>query len=162
MEELNRRSFLRKTILGGTGALVTSSIFAHSNPNTTVQNNQPIIKRKLGKTGIVLPIVSYGVMRSDSPALLQAAFNEGIIYFDTAHSYQNGRNEEMIGEVFKDTPRDSIILSTKVKPEDMDRSGEIGSGTTSKASSLPESLMHVCSPPSPAMRQIAQVAPSHT
>ncbi len=133
MGEYNRRTFIRKTILGGSGVLVSSSVFAKTESRKITQREHPIIKRKLGKTGLELPIVSYGVMRADSPALLKAAFDEGIVYFDTAHSYQGGNNEEMIGEVFKEIPRDSIVLSTKIKPEEMDRAtGEIGPGTTSK------------------------------
>lgn len=133
MGEYNRRTFIRKTILGSTGVLVSSTLFADSRSFNSVQHDKPIIKRKLGKTGIELPIVSYGVMRADSPALLKAAYDSGIVYFDTAHSYQGGNNEEMIGEVFKNVPRDSIVLSTKVKPEEMDRNtGEIGPATTTK------------------------------
>jgi predicted aldo/keto reductase-like oxidoreductase len=95
---------------------------------------KPIIKRKLGKTGIELPIVSFGVMRSDSPALVQAAIKEGLVLYDTAHGYQNGKNEEMLGEVFKDLPRDSFVISTKVKPEEDDKkTGKLTSASISKA-----------------------------
>jgi uncharacterized protein len=133
-KELDRRSFLRKTVLGTTGVLMTSSVFANSQINADNSDDKPIIKRKLGNTGIVLPIVSFGVMKADSPALLQAALSEGIIHFDTAHGYQNGRNEEMIGEVFKDVKRDLIVLSTKVVPEDINMAtGKLGPGSTSKA-----------------------------
>ncbi|MCB9259850.1 MAG: aldo/keto reductase [Ignavibacteriales bacterium] len=131
MEEYNRRTFIKKSILGGTGALVSSSFLYNSHAQNIIKNENTIIKRKLGKTGIELPIVSYGVMRADSPALLTAALEKGIVHFDTAHTYQGGNNEEMIGEVFKDIPRDSIVLSTKIKPEEIDRNtGEIGPATT--------------------------------
>ncbi len=133
-KELDRRSFLRKTVMGTTGVLITSSVFADAHSSEINNDDKPIIMRNLGKTGIVLPIVSFGVMRADSPALLQAALAEGMVHFDTAHGYQNGRNEEMIGEVFKDVKRDSIVLSTKVVPEDVDRvSGKLGPKSTAKA-----------------------------
>lgn len=132
-KELDRRSFLKKTVLGTTGALITSSVFANTNSAEEARDNSTLIQRKLGKTGIVLPIVSFGVMRADSPALLQAALTEGMVHFDTAHGYQKGKNEEMIGEVFKDVRRDSIVLSTKVVPEEVDRTGKLGPGSTSKA-----------------------------
>ncbi len=129
----NRRNFIQKTIFSSAGVIFSSSI-ASAAAAATAKEDKKIIRRKLGKTGIELPIVSFGVMRADSPALLQAAYNEGMVHFDTAHGYQNGRNEEMIGEIFKDVPRDSIVLSTKVQPEDMDRgSGKVGPGTTEKA-----------------------------
>ena len=132
--DLDRRTFLKKTIMGSTGVLLTSSVFAGQLPADEKKEDTPIITRKLGKTGIVLPIVSFGVMRADSPALLQAALKEGFVHFDTAHGYQNGKNEEMIGEIFKDVKRESIVLSTKVIPEDVDRTtGKVGPGSTSKA-----------------------------
>jgi aryl-alcohol dehydrogenase-like predicted oxidoreductase len=71
--------------------------------------------RTLGKTGIQVPILSMGVMRADNPNVVRAAYNAGITHFDTAHGYQNGRNEEMLGNFFKDKPRDSFYISTKGK-----------------------------------------------
>jgi predicted aldo/keto reductase-like oxidoreductase len=123
MNELDRRKFLRTSVLGGASAMLVSASFARSNivdDNKKIEN-KPIIKRKLGKTGIELPIVSFGVMRADSPALVHAAIKEGIILFDTAHGYQGGKNEEMLGEVLKDYPRDSFVLATKVPPEDKNK-----------------------------------------
>jgi len=136
LNDLNRRGFLQKTVLGGASALLASASFTNSSfaDSRTETDDKPIIKRKLGKTGIELPIVSFGVMRSDSPALVHAAIKEGIVLFDTAHGYQRGNNEEMLGEVFKDYPRDSFVLATKVPPEDRNKStGAIGEGSTSKA-----------------------------
>jgi len=113
-----RRNFLRTSVLGGAGALLASPVLARTNRETNTESEEkPIIKRTLGKTGIKLPIVSFGVMRADSPALVQAALKEGIVLFDTAHGYQGGKNEEMLGEVFKDVPRSSFVLATKVKPD---------------------------------------------
>jgi predicted aldo/keto reductase-like oxidoreductase len=120
MKELDRRKFLRNSVLGGASAMLASASFARSSvaAESKKTENNPIIKRKLGKTGIELPIVSFGVMRADSPALVHAAIKEGIILFDTAHGYQGGKNEEMLGEILKDYPRDSFVLATKVPPED--------------------------------------------
>lgn len=129
-----RRSFLKTSILTGVSALTSKSIFAKEKIDLIEDKKKTIIKRKLGKTGIELPIVSLGVMRADNPALVHAAIKEGIIYFDTAHSYQRGKNEEMLGEVFQNYPRDSFVISTKVEPESYDkRTGELGNNVTSKA-----------------------------
>ncbi|MGD1046847.1 MAG: aldo/keto reductase [Bacteroidota bacterium] len=127
MDELDRRKFLRTFVLGSASAFLASTSFAGSRftTNRTEMEEKPIIKRRLGKTGIELPIVSFGVMRADSPALIHAAIKDGIILFDTAHVYQGGKNEEMLGEVLKDYPRDSFVLATKVPPEE--RSKLIGS-----------------------------------
>ncbi len=79
-----------------------------------------MITRRLGKTGIVLPVVSMGVMRADNPALVRAALESGMKHLDTAHGYQKGNNETMLGEVLKDYPRDSFVISTKVPPDGKD------------------------------------------
>jgi len=134
--ELDRRQFLRATLLGSTGVLVASSSLLGAGCATaeasTARNG--FIKRKLGKTGIELPVVSMGVMRSDNPAVVHAALKAGIVFFDTAHGYTRGKNEEMLGDVFKDYPRDSYIVATKVSPEETDqKTGMLGPASTSKA-----------------------------
>ena len=119
MNEFDRRKFLRTSVLGGASAILASASFASSSfaAHRRELEDKPVIKRRLGKTGIELPIVSFGVMRADSPALVHAAIKEGIMLFDTAHGYQGGKNEEMLGDVLKDYPRDSFVLATKVPPE---------------------------------------------
>ena len=62
-----------------------------------------------------------GVMNADNPNLVRAALDGGIVHFDTAHGYMRGRNEEMLGEVFKGVKRDSFTLATKVVPPGLDR-----------------------------------------
>jgi hypothetical protein len=60
-------------------------------------------------------------MRADNPGLIRAATKEGIVHFDTAHGYQRGSNEEMLGQVLSEYPRESFVLATKVGwdgPED--------------------------------------------
>jgi uncharacterized protein len=131
MNGFDRRQFLKSSLLGTSAALVGFPSLAHSAPDGP---QKKVITRKLGKTGIELPIVSFGVMRADNPALVRAALEAGIVHFDTAHGYQRGKNEEMLGEVLKDRPRGSFVLATKVGPEDADdKTGELKSGSTSKA-----------------------------
>jgi aryl-alcohol dehydrogenase-like predicted oxidoreductase len=55
-----------------------------------------------------------GVMNADNPNLVKAALDSGIMMLDTAHGYQKGRNEEMIGKAVKDYQRDSFVIATKV------------------------------------------------
>ena len=132
--EFDRRKFIKNTLIGSAGALLTSSLIAgEKDPRPKPEKDErPLIRRTLGKTGIELPIVSFGVMRADSPALIKAAITEGMVHFDTAHGYQNGKNEEMLGNIFKDYHRDSFVISTKVKPADVSKSGELGPGSTKK------------------------------
>jgi predicted aldo/keto reductase-like oxidoreductase len=136
MNGYDRRHFLKSTLLGTSGALLSLRALAKgaSSIDRLPGNEKKFITRKLGKTGIELPIVSFGVMRADNPALVKAALDAGIVLFDTAHGYQRGKNEEMLGEVLKDRPRDSFVLATKVPPEEADnRTGELKAGTTAKA-----------------------------
>lgn len=44
---------------------------------------------------------------------VRAAIDEGITFIDTADIYGKGRSEELVGEVLREVPRDSIILATK-------------------------------------------------
>lgn len=139
----NRRQFLRTTVLGGASTLLAttalaqdaSKFVAQDTSKTTSQSSaKPILKRMLGKTGIEVPIVSFGVMRADNPALITEAMKSGMTFFDTAHGYQNGRNEEMLGSVLQNYPRKSFFVATKVGPEQTDNTtGLLGSASTSKA-----------------------------
>jgi uncharacterized protein len=136
MNGYDRRQFLKSSILGTSGALLSLPALAQGSTPVvqSPENEKKFITRKLGKTGIELPIVSFGVMRADNPALVKAALDAGIVLFDTAHGYQRGKNEEMLGDVLKDRPRDSFVLATKVQPEETDnRTGEIKADSTAKA-----------------------------
>ena len=111
---VNRRDFLKLSATVSAGALIvpgaTASTFTKEN-----EKNDTIPVRILGRTGVQLPILSMGVMRADNPNVLRAAYNSGIFHFDTAHGYQNGRNEEMVGTFFQGKPRDTYFIGTKVK-----------------------------------------------
>lgn len=118
MKKLSRRRFLSSGLIGAAGVVgLSNNLFAGSQSKTEIN----VITRILGKTGLEVPVISMGVMNSDNPALVRAALDKGIKLFDTANGYQNGRNEEMLGNVFKDYPRNSFILATKVQPIGVDR-----------------------------------------
>src|SRR5206468_9735092 len=55
-------------------------------------------------------------------AVIDAALEAGVSFFDTADIYGDGRSEEMIGEVLADGRRDGVVLATKFG---MDRSGAL-------------------------------------
>jgi len=112
---VNRRSFLRLSATAGAGVLLIPGATAATLNKTTHNQKNEMPMRTLGRTGIKLPLLSMGVMRADNPNVVRAAYNSGITYFDTAHVYQNGRNEEMLGVFFKDKPRDSFYIATKGK-----------------------------------------------
>jgi len=111
--KLGRRNFIKKGISGVAAVTVGPSLLPGFSSQAET-NNSKIITRKLGNTGLELPVVSMGVMRADNPNLIRAAYDRGVVHFDTAHGYQGGRNEEMCGKVFKNIDRDSFIISTKI------------------------------------------------
>jgi predicted aldo/keto reductase-like oxidoreductase len=117
---VNRRNFLKSSLIGA-GAIVASPAVASVKYEEENDNKGKIIYRELGKTGIKLPIISMGVMRADNPNLVRAALNKGIVHLDTAHGYQEGKNEEMLGEILKDYSRDSIVLATKIQVNTRDK-----------------------------------------
>lgn len=128
MKNLNRRGFLKTGIAGVAGIALSPSTI----PQTLSQVTDDIIYRTLGRTGLRVPVVSFGVMRSDNPGLCKAAYDKGIRLFDTANGYQNGNNETMLGNLFKSYPRDSFFLATKVKAAGITREGTPTQETTAE------------------------------
>jgi uncharacterized protein len=115
---LKRRSFLKWGAAGLAGLCVKPAAASGLGQQpSAAQSGTKLIHRTLGRTGLKLPIVSMGVMNSDNPNLVRAALDKGIVLLDTAHGYQRGRNEAMIGEAIKGRPRDSYVIATKVPAE---------------------------------------------
>ena len=109
---IDRRNFMKSTAAGVGGFFLLGS---YQNKAQAKETDKKIIYRTLGKTGIKVPVVSMGMVSAGNPALVRAALDAGIIHLDTAHAYQRGQNEEMIGQVIKGRPRDSYIIGTKVQ-----------------------------------------------
>jgi len=57
---------------------------------------------------------SGGVAREQAVACVDAAFEAGITFIDTANVYGKGAAEELLGDVLSSRPRDSYVLATKV------------------------------------------------
>lgn len=127
MENINRRNFIRKGLTGAAGVVALSPSVISASESKQEQN---IIYRTLGKTGMKIPVISFGVMRADNPNLCKAAYEKGVKLFDTANGYQNGNNETMLGNLFKSYPRNSFYLATKVKPQGVDNNGKPTDNTT--------------------------------
>ena len=77
---------------------------------------QEISYRVLGRTGLKIPLISFGVMNSDNPDLLRRAFDLGLNHLDTAHLYLRGNSERVIGEVIEGRGnRDQVYVATKMR-----------------------------------------------
>jgi predicted aldo/keto reductase-like oxidoreductase len=115
--EINRRNFLKLSGAGVAGTVIVGNVSAQAAKTAlhgSLLKPEKIIYRNLGRTGIKLPIVSMGAMNATNSNLITTALDAGIVYFDTAHSYQEGRSEEMLGDLLKSRKRDSFVIATKI------------------------------------------------
>ena len=111
---IKRRDFLGKTALGlftaGFG-LPKLKAGAHGQ-----ERSNKIVYRTLGRTNLRIPVVSFGVMNSDSPDLINLALEKGVNHLDTAHLYLRGNSERVIGEVVESSgKRDKVYIATKMR-----------------------------------------------
>ncbi|HNW59998.1 MAG TPA: aldo/keto reductase [bacterium] len=112
-DKMARRQFLRSGSLGlllaGLGMPAAKGLAAEK------EKIKKIPRRVLGRTRLKIPILSFGVMNSDSPDLINRALDSGITHLDTANGYLRGNSEKSIGNVLKQRGgRDKVILSTKI------------------------------------------------
>lgn len=115
MSSHGRRSFIKQGLAGLSGAaLLPSMLQSDMKPDAKPQANEPYRTRMLGRTGLKLPIVNMGVMNADNPNLVRRALDSGMVMLDTAHVYQRGRNEEMVGQVVSERKRADVVIATKV------------------------------------------------
>jgi uncharacterized protein len=119
MKTNQRRDFLKKSILGISGAaLFPASLKTASNAGIQVKNELP--SRTLGNTGLKIPVLSMGTGDTNNPALVQAVMENGVRLFGTSTYYGNGNNEAMLGGILKTMPRDSFLVATSAMPQGTD------------------------------------------
>ncbi|MEX0648196.1 MAG: aldo/keto reductase [Balneolaceae bacterium] len=75
-------------------------------------------QRQLGKSDLYVSEIGFGCMSLEpgnpsNSQLIRRAFDAGINFFDTADRYDDGLNEETVGQAVKEF-RNDIILATKV------------------------------------------------
>lgn len=117
----NRRDFLKKSILGLSGAtLIPATLEASSYPASGHDPAPALPVRILGKTGLKIPLLSMGTGDTNNPAVVKAALDNGVLLFGTSTYYGNGNNETMLGGVFKTLPRDSYLVATSSMPKGTD------------------------------------------
>ncbi len=98
--------------------------------------------RKLGSSPLEVSALGLGCMgmssaygpasdRNDMIALIRAAHDRGITFFDTAEAYGPFANEDLVGEALAPI-RDSVVIATKFGFDINPQTGERGSGTNSR------------------------------
>lgn len=108
---MDRRKFLRDSAVG-----VLSTSLAAPLLHAATDNKKPkIIYRTMGRTKLKVPVLSFGVMNTDSPDLIKKALKMGLNHLDTANGYLRGNSEASIGRVLKETGmRDKVYVATKI------------------------------------------------
>ncbi len=114
---MKRRDFLKLGVVGAASAAAgLSGLKGVVNAATNVSGFPPTpVYRTLGRTGLKLTIVSFGAMLTPEYEVMQAAFDLGVNYVDTARRYMNGRNEDIVGKALKGR-RDKVFVATKTQP----------------------------------------------
>ncbi|HBE39683.1 MAG TPA: hypothetical protein DDW27_00460 [Bacteroidales bacterium] len=109
--KLNRRDFLRRSAKGTLGFGIGLSRLSRDNE---VFQNYPSIKeyRKLGRTGFLVSDIGSGIPYSE--AVLKAVIDSGVNFIETSESYDNGRNEILIGKTIKNLNREKLFIATKL------------------------------------------------
>jgi len=113
----SRRNFLKKSTTGLAGFFAFGKLSASHSIISNSKNEQKVIYRTLGKTGIKLPVISSGKLPMNNENVAKAILNSKIIHIDNAHRYDNGKNEELLGKLLKNYPREKLIISSKIPDE---------------------------------------------
>jgi len=117
----NRREFLKKSLIGISGAALLPSNLRIGMPGEPLKGGQPVLPfRVLGKTGIKTPLISMGTSGATASGFIRAAYEAGIKLFFSATYYGEGKNEQLVGEGLKGLPRDSFVVGTAVPSDGMD------------------------------------------
>lgn len=124
-KHINRRRFIRTTA-ATTAAIAVAPVSAF-NPGTKKFDAKGLPTRKLGNTGLEVPLLGFGLGsrwmgvgdNDKSLEILEHAHDNGMYYWDTAQSYGNSQisSEELTGKLLK-SRREKVILVTKTSERD--------------------------------------------
>jgi len=110
-ESINRRSFIKKAAAGAIGSGLA---FNQALPAAYRADEIPRIKeyRRLGRTGAMVSDIGSGIPYSEH--VLKAVIDSGVNFIETAETYDNGRNEILIGNAINKSEREKLFITTKV------------------------------------------------
>ena len=91
---LNRRAFLK---IGAAGVLAAPALSLAADEKPAARPGYRI----LGRTGLEVSVVSLGAYQVKETEMMQAVFEHGANFVDTARIYLNGKNEQQVGEAIR-------------------------------------------------------------
>lgn len=135
----SRRTFIKTSLCAGAAIAGTQSGFSdlisQEGKRKDVTNKfdaKGLPTAILGNTGVVIPRIAIGLgsrfltiaSANEALEMCNYALDNGLYYWDTAHSYVNADtgaiSEERLGHIIKDR-RDEIFLSTKIASREPDK-----------------------------------------
>ncbi len=127
---MDRRQFARTVTtliagLGLSGAGRRDALLARRAHRTRRLPPSTIPTRRLGRTGLDVPILSLGGHHLGRAAneraarrLVDTAIEEGIRFFDNAESYHRGKSERWLGAALRDVRSDVLVMTKTHSPRD--------------------------------------------
>jgi predicted aldo/keto reductase-like oxidoreductase len=121
--KIDRRNFFKTIGAAGLGSVFASARLkaGPNEPNTTQKIEEAkfpdLPRRKLGKTGIEIPVMANGLMFdiAGNQLILRANLQHNVTYWDTAYGYAGGNSEIGIGTFLGKNPevRKKLFIVTK-------------------------------------------------
>jgi len=127
-EQTSRRDFVKQGVQAAAASIVAgvgaNTALGAGREHKKITFRDALPTRKLGKTGVALPMLGYGgaalpkkwhnnLSYGDRIKLVRYAYDSGIRYFDTSISYSYAESQDIIGRALKDV-RDNAFITTKV------------------------------------------------
>jgi predicted aldo/keto reductase-like oxidoreductase len=102
----SRRQFLQAGL-----ALPAAGLVSSKSLDSAFQSTPRVVHRTLGKTGLKVSGVGYGIGFVPIPEVVTRALDLGVNYFDTSRNY--GDSEKIFSATIKGRQRDKIVIATK-------------------------------------------------
>jgi predicted aldo/keto reductase-like oxidoreductase len=120
MKNNNRREFLKKSLIGISGAALIPGPLKGNTSSVSINATTDLPVRTLGRTGIKTSLISFGTSGALDTGFIRSAYEAGVKMFFSATYYGEGNNEKIVGEGLRGLPRDSFVVGTAVPPDGMD------------------------------------------